>query len=176
MSVNSLKPNIFVLDATAFIGLDFPILQTIPNVIFFTTLSVVSELKDFRSRMNMDVLKHSGLLQFNVPQNKLLQELKKRIQVIDPQTTLSPADIDVLALTLQLKGTLISNDLSLQNAALHFEIPIKVISGRKITYPRKWQLKCTSCGKFEKETLQICASCGGILKRVPTKTVKLKPE
>ncbi|UCG89989.1 MAG: hypothetical protein JSU57_05875 [Candidatus Heimdallarchaeota archaeon] len=167
MSGNSLKPEIFVLDSTAFIGLDFPQLQSNPNSLFYTTVNVVSELKNFRSRMNLDILKHSGRLQFGTPEITLLKELKGRIQVFDPQTTLSPIDIEVLALTVQLKGTLVSNDLSLQNAALHFKIPIKIISGKKITYLREWQLKCSSCGEIIKDLLRICPNCGGFLKRVP---------
>lgn len=162
-----------MLDTTAFIGLDFPQLQLIPDVIFFSSLSVELELKDFRSRMNMDILKNTGRLQFGTPEKKILNELKKRIQMIDPQTPLSPVDFDVLALTYELNGTLISNDMNLQNAALHLKIPIRVISGKKITHPRKWQLKCTSCGKIEETALQTCAFCGGNLKRVSMKTTKL---
>ncbi len=176
MSENSLKPEIFVLDATAFIGLDFPQLQTNPNSHFFTTLNVVSELKSFRSRMNLDILKHSGRLKFRTPEITLVKELKRRIQTIDPQTTLSSIDIEVLALTVQLNGILISNDLGLQNAALHFEIPVKVISGKKITYLREWQLKCASCGKIIRDLQRICPICGGFLKRVPIETIKQKPE
>lgn len=166
MNLTSLEPKIFVLDATAFIGLDFPKLQSITDATFFTTSNVVSELKDFRSRTNLDILKHTGRLKFNTPRKKLLHEVKKQIEVIDPQTTLSSVDIDVLALTLQMKGTLISNDLRLQNAAMHFDIPVKVVSGKKISFPRKWQLKCASCGKIFEESVQTCTFCGGILKKV----------
>lgn len=162
-----------MLDATAFIGLDFPLLQLIPDVDFFTTLSVELELKDFRSRMNIDILKNTGRLQFGTPEKNILNELKKQIQVIDPQTPLSPVDLDILAVTYQLNGTLISNDMNLQNAAVHLKIPIRVISGKKITHPRKWQLKCTSCGKIGETASQTCAFCGGNLKRVTKKTTKL---
>ncbi|UCG04460.1 MAG: NOB1 family endonuclease [Candidatus Heimdallarchaeota archaeon] len=167
------EPNTLVLDATAFIRLDFPQLQSLTNVSFFTTHSVVSELKDSRSRMNLDILKYSDRLRTSSPQKKLIEELKKRIQTIDPQTTLSHVDIEVLALALQLEGALVSNDLNLQNAALYLNIPIKVVSGKKITYLRKWQLKCKSCGKKIKDAVEICPICGGIVKRVSIETTKL---
>ena len=61
------KPNIFVLDSTVFIGLDFPFLQEWKNAIFFTTSTVVSELKDIRSKMNYDILRQSGNLRLNDP-------------------------------------------------------------------------------------------------------------
>ncbi|MFX0122889.1 MAG: NOB1 family endonuclease [Candidatus Hodarchaeota archaeon] len=163
------KPDILVLDATAFIRLDFPQLQAISNVLFFTTQNVVLELKDPRSQMNLDILKYSDRLKVSSPQNKLVKEMEKRIQLIDPQTTLSSTDIEILALTHQLNGTLVSNDLSLQNIALHYNIPVKVVSGKKITFLRKWQLKCKSCGKKTEDTVENCSFCGGILKRVQKK-------
>lgn len=172
----TLETNTWILDATAFIRMDFSQLQATPNVLFFTTQSVGLELKDFRSRMNLDSLRYSGRLKFSNPQDKIIQELKKQIQKVDPQTTLSSTDIEVLALAIQLKGTLISNDLNLQNAAYHFKIPIKVLSGKKIVSPRKWQLKCQGCGKLSNDTFQICPNCGGSLKRVQIKPVNLDSE
>lgn len=169
----ALKPSILVLDATAFIRLDFPLLQTI-DALFYTTPGVMSELKDSKSRMNLDVLKYSNKLKLNSPQNELIEELKKRIQLIDPQTTLSQVDIEVLALTLQLKGSLVSNDLNLQNAAVHLNIPTKVFSGKKITHLRKWRLKCKSCGNVIKDTVESCPICGGNLKRFLIKKNRLE--
>jgi len=171
----AIKPSIFVLDATAFIRLDFPLLQT-TNALFYTTPGVMSELKDLKSRTNLDVLRYSDRLKFSFPQNELIEQLEKRIQLIDPQTTLSQVDIEVLALTLQLKGSLVSNDLNLQNAALHLNIPIKVVSGKKITHLREWRLKCKSCGKVIKDTVEICPICGGNLKRFLIKKTKLNLE
>lgn len=171
-----MKPNRFVLDATAFIGLDFPQLQMIPNSKFYTSLKVESELKDFRSRTNLDILKHSGRLQICNPKENLLKDIKRRIQAVDPQTSLSSVDLGILTLALELKGTLISNDLHLQNAALYLNIPIKVISGKKITSLREWQLKCMSCGKIEEKETGICPSCGGDMKRVKISTPKPKLE
>ena len=168
-----MESEIFVLDATAFIGLDFPRLQSFSDVKFFTTLSVELELKDFRSRMNIDMLKSTGRLQFGTPEKNILNRLKRQIKAIDPQTPLSPADLDILALAFQLEGTLISNDLNLQNTAFHLKIPIKVISGKKITHPKKWQLKCSSCGKIGEPTLHTCSFCGGKLKRVLKQGSKL---
>jgi UPF0271 protein len=163
---------LLVLDATAFIGLDFPKLLSKKSS-FLTTHGVVSELKDTRSKMNLDVLKYSNRLKFSVPQDSLIEKVKTRIKLIDQQTPLSRVDIEVLALALQVNGTLISNDLNLQNAALHLNIPIKVISGKKITHLRKWQLKCKSCGEVIINEIEVCPFCGGTLNRVLIETTKL---
>jgi len=165
--VTTTKPNIFVLDSTVFIGLDFPFLQEWKNAIFFTTSMVVSELKDIRSKMNYDILRQSGNLRLNDPYPELLNEIKGRIEKFDPKTILSLIDIEVLVLTLQLKGTLITNDLLLQNAASHLNVPIRVVSGKKIVQTRKWALKCESCGTKADKREIACLHCGGRLKRVP---------
>ncbi|MHA2223775.1 MAG: hypothetical protein ACXAC8_01005 [Candidatus Hodarchaeales archaeon] len=171
--MNSSEPEIFILDATAFIRLDFPVLQTIPNVIFYTTLNVQSELKDFRSRMNIDILAQSGKLRYDSPSPHLIQKLKAEIQKKDPMSPLSNVDIEILTLTRYLQGILLSNDFALQNAAIHLDIPIKIISGNKIASLRTWQLNCMSCGRIATMSAKTCSHCGGRLKRVLIRTTKL---
>ncbi|MFX0182960.1 MAG: NOB1 family endonuclease [Candidatus Hodarchaeota archaeon] len=158
------SPELFILDATAFIGLEFPLLmdsKAFPNAVFFTTFSVASELKDFRSRMNLESLKQSGLLQLNIPQTEILLDITKKIQEIDPHSPLSSVDMDILALALELGGTLISNDFTIQNAAYYLKIPIKTLNGKKIENLRIWQLKCKGCGKKIETYVQACPHCGG---------------
>ncbi|MFX0173220.1 MAG: NOB1 family endonuclease [Candidatus Hodarchaeota archaeon] len=179
MNVTPTEQNIYVLDATAFIGFNFPILmepKVFPNATFFTTSSVASELKDFRSKMNLRSMKESGLLQFNTPNPEILHEITKKIKMIDPQSTLSDVDKDILTLALQLKGILITNDFAVQNIAYFLKIPIKSINGKKITNFRKWQLKCRSCGKNLEIYFQTCPHCGGQLKRRQISFIKEEPE
>jgi rRNA maturation endonuclease Nob1 len=167
---------IFILDSTAFIRLDFPKLidsQTFKNASFFSTTSISFELKDFRSRMNIEILKESKRLKLITPQTELLEKIKMKISRIDPNTTLSTIDIEILALSQQLGGTIISNDLNLQNAAAHLKIPFKILTGKKITHLRKWKLKCYSCGRSVKNDSQLCPHCGGRLKKVLVKNDNL---
>ncbi|MFX0049828.1 MAG: NOB1 family endonuclease [Candidatus Hermodarchaeota archaeon] len=179
MNVTPSDQNIYVLDATAFIGLNFPILmepKTFPNASFFTTPSVASELKDFRSKMNLEAMKESGLLQFNTPIPEIQHKITNKIKMIDPQSTLSRVDIDILTITLQLKGILITNDFTIQNMAHFLKIPIKSIDGKKITNLRMWQLKCKSCGKNAEIYFQTCPHCGGQLKRKQISRIKEEHE
>jgi UPF0271 protein len=179
MNVTPTEQNIYVLDATAFIGLNFPILmesRAFPNAAFFTTPSVASELKDFRSKMNLQSMKESGLLKFNTPSPELLNEITKKIKMIDPRSTLSDVDKDILTLALQLRGILITKDFALQNIAYFLKIPIKSINGKKITNLRMWQLKCKSCGKNSEIYFQTCPHCGGQMKRRQISFIKEEPE
>ncbi len=169
--MTSIKLNTFILDTTAFIGLDFPVLQTWQNALFFTTSTVVSELKDIRSKMNLDILIQSGKLKIDSTNQELFKEIKKRIKKIDPQTSLSAVDMDILVLSQQLKGTLITNDLALQNIAYSLNIPTRIISGKKINQVRKWVLKCKNCGKKSDAEEKQCSECGGSFRRVTIKTL-----
>ncbi len=155
---------IHVLDTTAFIGLDFPILQTFEVRKFLTAHSVIEELKDFRSKMNLEVMLQSNELEVSSPNPKELRTLTHRIHKLEPKTRLSNTDIQVLALTRQVKGVLVSNDLSMQNIAKLMNIPIRVVSGKKVTGIRRSHLRCLSCKKTFQESDQQCPICGGELK------------
>lgn len=170
------KQNLIILDSTAFIRLDFPVLldsKIFPKAFFFTTSNVISELKDFKSRMNLDIARQSSRLQITEPSPEILKKVVNFIRKKDPRTPLSNTDISILALTLQLKGTLISDDFALQNAATHLQVPIKTLSGKKITHLKEWKLKCKSCGKFIAFSLQTCPSCGGQLIRKQFRNTKI---
>ncbi|MHA2304472.1 MAG: NOB1 family endonuclease [Candidatus Hodarchaeales archaeon] len=170
----SIKTKKMILDATAFIGLDFPKLLNFDDVIFYTTEGVVAELKDFRSRMNLEVLQQTGNVQIQTPNPELRILIEKEINKIDPHTSLSSTDIDVLVLAQQLEGTLLTNDLTLQNIGFHLNIAINVISGKKVTHLHQWGLICRSCGKKIKNNLTNCPECGGRIKRVSIKTFQQK--
>lgn len=170
------QQNRIVLDSTAFIKLEFPVLldsKIFPKASFFTTSNVISELKDFKSRMNLDIAIQSSRLQIIEPSPEILSKVVNLSQRKDPRTPLSHTDISILALTLQLKGTLISDDFALQNAATHLQVPIKTLSGRKITHLKEWKLKCKSCGKFFTFSRQDCPNCGGQLIRKQYKSTKI---
>ncbi len=156
----------YILDSTAFIRLDFPILQNMENSTFITTPSVKGELKDFRSRMNLDTMMHSNRISLISPDPKKTKAMIEKLKTIDPIRKLSHTDIDILTLAWEEKGILITNDLAIQNAALQFGIETKVISGKKIQYTRKGILKCTSCNKTYKIMIDSCPRCGGNLKQV----------
>ena len=163
-NLNKIKP--FILDSTAFIRLDFPIIQTIENAKFLSTYSVKDELKDFRSRMNLDTMLHSNKLTLMSPDTNNIKAMTERLRKIDPIRKLSPTDVEILTLANEVDGVLITNDFAIQNAAHQFNIKIHVVSGKEIKYTRKGVLKCTSCNKTYKLRIDYCPDCGGNLKQV----------
>jgi UPF0271 protein len=173
------KKNLYILDSTAFIKLEFPALldsKIFPRSFFFTTSNVISELKDLKSRMNLDIARQSSRLQITDPSPEILKRVVNFTSKRDPRTPLSNTDMSILALALQLKGTLISDDFTVQNAATHLQVPIKTLSGKKITQLKEWKLKCKSCGKFTSFSLQTCPSCGGplIRKQIRSRVIQEK--
>ncbi|MHA1443277.1 MAG: NOB1 family endonuclease [Candidatus Hodarchaeales archaeon] len=166
--MNNIKRETFILDSTAFIRLDFPRIQTIEESTFLTTYSVREELKDFRSRMNLDTMLHSNRLTLISPDPNNIKAMTERLKRVDPIRKLSLTDIEILTLTLEENGVLITNDFAIQNAAHQFKIKTQVVSGKKIKYTRKGMLKCTSCNKKFKLQTDSCPDCGGKLKQVYT--------
>lgn len=166
------KNKCIILDTTVFIRLDFPALiesKDFSHIEFKTVPSIIPELKDFRSKTNFNLMKESGLLKIQEPEAKILHKLIRKIRSIDPQTTLSLVDIDILALTIELNGSLMSNDLKIQNIAAHLGIPIKTLGGKRIDYLERWHLKCRSCGRISEVDSKSCNHCGGHLKKIRMK-------
>jgi len=164
--LNKLEIKTFILDSTAFIRLDFPIIQSIEKAKFRTTNSVKEELKDFRSRMNLETMLHSNKLTLISPDPNNVKKMNERLKKIDPVRKLSRTDIEILTLAREENGILITNDFAIQNAAHQFKIETQVISGKKIKYTRKGILICTSCNKKIKMQRETCPECGGKLKQV----------
>jgi len=159
----------YVLDATVFIGYDFQMLQKLENSQFYTTPSIFNELKDFKSRMNFEILQETKQIIISHPDHKDLIIIHKKIEKIDPNTLLSSSDIEILALSWKIGATLITNDYRLQNLAILLNIAINTLSGKKITEIVKWYLKCRNCGQIEKNNTDFCSNCNGELKRIKYK-------
>lgn len=84
---------------------------------------------------------------------------------------LSEADVDVLALALQLGATLFTEDYSMQNVAQILGIPWRSLTTRGIRKVYLWGFKCVDCGRvFEEAPGESCPVCGGRLRRWRLKT------
>lgn len=77
---------------------------------------------------------------------------------------LSPVDMTVLALAVDVNGTIWSDDYSIQNVAKVMGLGFKPIGMKGIEKVVKWNYKCTGCGKWFKEKQPDCPICGSPLK------------
>ncbi len=77
---------------------------------------------------------------------------------------LSPTDRDLLALALEIGGTLVTDDYSIQNLARVLHLPYEPVLARGIQETWTWTYRCTGCGRTWPEWHAECPTCGSALK------------
>ena len=77
---------------------------------------------------------------------------------------LSPVDRTVLALALDLKGEIWSDDYSIQNVAASMGIAFRPIGMKGIKKVFRWGYRCVGCGKRYEKNMPDCPICGSALK------------
>jgi len=145
-----------VLDTSLFF-IEYPL-----NGELVTTPSVVAELVDLRSKCRYETLLAQGL-QVHSPPQETLARVREAARRIGDLERLSQADADVLALALDLGGTVLSDDFAVQNVAQELAVPVQPVQQRKAK-KRVWKFRCSGCGRFSKEPGE-CPVCGLPIKR-----------
>ncbi len=128
----------------------------------YTTPLVVAELRDLRSKVRLDLLTESGL-QVREPGREARARVEEAAQRIGEGEALSEADLEVLALAVEIGGGIVTDDYALQNAAYRMSVPVIPLlqkGARRFT----WQYRCTGCGRSYGEPGE-CPVCGAPIKR-----------
>ena len=152
----------YVLDATAIrSGMTFA------GDEWFTTSSVINEVKLGRQGRNLEILQETAIkvMEPDIESIKVIEETAKFTGDYD---SLSKTDMEILALALYLKAELISDDYSIQNVASVLKIPYKTdLAGiRKIII---WTFRCKGCGKYYDKMQPDCPICGSEIRRTRKK-------
>lgn len=145
-----------VLDAGAFF-LDIPISGEI-----FTVPEVVAELRDLRAKCRFDLLEQQGLRVIQ-PGDSALAEVKNAGRRTGDLGVLSQADESVLALALEIGGSVCTDDFAVQNVAKELGIEVRTIQQRRAVKV-KWKYRCAGCGRYYREPGE-CPVCGAQIKR-----------
>ena len=158
-----MKRRIFIIDTSAILS-GKPISP--PNTTLLTTPGVSNEFhpggKDFR---RFELLKETGLT-IQMPSKDALTLVKQTAQQTGDDRRLSIADIEVVALALDInnnenqEATILSDDYSIQNVASTLDIKYQGILQKEITKKFKWVSRCPGCGKQFNETIKTCPICG----------------
>ena len=146
----------FVLDATVF----FSEWRGVGGLL--TTPAVVDELRDSRSRLRYEVLVAEGL-KIKAPSLASIEQIRATITQTGDVLVLSPTDIELPALSIEEKATLVTDDFAIQNVAHALNIPTISIQQRKATR-RTWRYRCRGCGRYF-GTPGTCPVCGSEMKR-----------
>jgi UPF0271 protein len=145
-----------VLDASVFFT-DLPLEGEL-----YTTPLVISELKDLRSKGRLESLLTQGLV-VTEPGRESRRRVEDAAEQSGDRIVLSRADIDLLALALELGAVILTDDFAIQNTAPILGVETLSLMQRKAVR-RTWRFRCTGCGRYYSQP-GYCMVCGAIIKR-----------
>jgi len=133
---------------------------------YCTTQAVFDEVKHIKkSHGAIDVLLDTGSLQVIDPDKDSIQKVKTAARKTGDYTKLSQADVSIIALALQLKIALLTDDYAVANVAIALKLSVQSSSSKGIKETRKWIAYCSACGKAFGPNAKECPLCGNKLKR-----------
>lgn len=172
LGVRALPQKVLVLDASAFIAgfdpLSFAEVQ-------YSVPEVGRELlSNSLPRLRFTTAVDSGKLKVKVPSSQFLGRVKEASKRVGDVLFLSDADLQVLALSLELKAEgydpqIVTDDYSIQNVADQLEMEFASLMTYGIRYRLKWVIYCPACHrKYPSDyRLKVCEICGTKLRRKP---------
>lgn len=114
------------------------------------------------------------------PKSSVFQEIQEASRKVGDMRYLSEADLQVLALTLELKKRglsplIVTDDYSIQNVANKIDVEFTSLMTFGIKFRFKWVLYCPACyRKYPSDyKFKFCEVCGTELKRKPKKKTRL---
>ena len=99
------------------------------------------------------------------PKTEFIEKIKSAARETGDDGVLSKADIEVLALGLQMDGIVVSNDFAVQNVAEHIGLSWEG-AGKSMTKKIEWVWYCPGCKKL-RQIKGKCDFCGTETKRRP---------
>ena len=152
---------IFVLDSAVFIY-GFRARGTT-----YTVPEITSEAQSFEASITLQEYLKDGL--------KIESPLKNDVDIVTEKSKstgdylrLSKADISLLAKALEVGGTLVTDDYSIQNVAALLGIETQNIQQARIQQILTWGRRCVGCGRLW-VTETTCPVCGSEVKVKPVK-------
>tara|TARA_B110000438_G_C15526176_1_gene526413 strand:- start:238 stop:723 length:486 start_codon:yes stop_codon:yes gene_type:complete len=150
-----------VLDATAFYaGIPFA-----SNDSFMTTSEVYEEIQHIKRKQGaLEMLQQTNRLQIRDPSKENINVVKETSIKTGDNATISKQDITIIALALENKIELITDDFAITNVARQLKIQTYSLMTEGISTVGRWISYCSMCGKeFFKE--KECSICGSKLNR-----------
>jgi len=173
-----MKRRVIVLDTSAFIAGFDPL--AVPEK-QYTVPEVKKELiAGSMPWMRFNAAIENRKLNIRNPKSSVLQEILEASRKVGDIRYLSEADLQILALALELKGRglsplIITDDYSIQNVANKIDVEFTSLLTFGIKFRFKWILYCPACyRKYPSDyKFKICEVCGTELKRKPKKKTRL---
>jgi UPF0271 protein len=151
----------FVLDTSVFIY------SVLISGNMYTVPEVTRELRSSEAGVVLQEYLKDGL-KIESPPKTDVEIVTEKAKSTGDYLRLSQADIDLLAKALELSGTLVTDDYSIQNVAALLGIETQPIQQARIKRVLKWRRRCVGCGRLY-ESEAICPVCGSEVKVKPVK-------
>lgn len=139
----------------------FGLEQVPPDWEAFVTEGVLAELEKYNDRRAENLL---PMIKVSQATSASLTKVREAAKDTGDSSRLSRTDIEVLALALELKAAVATDDYSIQNLASVLGVEYMPMSMKGITKVVRWNHLCTGCGKVFKEPHPDCPVCGSTLR------------
>ncbi len=157
-----MSDKVYVLDASSIIG-GFSSKES-QN---FITASVISEIKDFKSKIYLESAIEDGDITIMEPESVDIKNVREVIMKSGDILRLSDEDIDIVALAFKLKRNqknpwVVTDDYSIQNVLKIVGIPYRSVITEGINEVYGWIKICKGCKKkYPPEYIfDECEICG----------------
>lgn len=165
MSKDKQEKRTYIIDSTAIMHL-FPndkIVNENSHLIIPDILK--SEMKSFQAKAVLEIMDADQRLVYASPSEHSLITVTEKAKSSGDISSLSKADIYVVATALDFPGAhVISDDNAVQNLCSFLGIKVETFSF-KIRTRRVYFWKCIGCRNTFKEKIDVCPECGNKLKR-----------
>jgi len=131
----------------------------------YTTPLVFDEIKHIKKNHEaLETLLETNRLKIREPDKTSIDLAIKSSKSTGDYQQLSKQDISIIALCIDMKGEIISDDFSISNVAKNLGLKISPIMTNGIKDVGKWVHYCPGCRSNHKNGKE-CPSCGTPLKR-----------
>ena len=147
---------IIVLDSSALFSM-----EDLPDGDCVCPPGVIDELRKYKDR-RLDLW--GDMLRVSDCSPESMEKVKEEARKSGDLGRLSPVDLTVIALGLDLDGVVYSDDYSIENVCTRLGIQYRPVGTGGIKKVEKWNYQCIGCKKWYKEKMDECPICGSPMK------------
>lgn len=144
----------YVLDTSAIVSRRF----NLAGEDVIVPSSVIEEIRKGKLKSLLDSLE--GIISIVSPKSSSIDDVKRKASESGDIGSLSPTDIDVVALAYESGSTVVSDDFAIQNVCSLLNIGYMGADLSEIRQEVLWRYRCTGCRKIYRTPVQACPVCG----------------
>lgn len=132
---------------------------------YYSTPLVIEEIQRGKKKEHINSLLESDRIKIKTPSDSSISEVRSAASDTGDLSSLSDADISLLALAYELKGVLLTDDYACQNTARKMGVEYRGYGKSEIRTGIEWSYRCAGCGKWFDVVQPDCPICGSEVKR-----------